>query len=109
MVTTSLCSHDEYLVIATDGIFEFLKNDQVLKICEESSNPVDACEKLTRAACDQWLEHDSRTDDITVIVCFLSSSYQPESGETGTTKDLHGNIHSIYGTGSNLSLEEAYK
>ena len=98
IITTSLTVHDEYLIIASDGIFEFLTNDKVLKICQASSNPVEACENLTNAACDQWLEHEHRTDDITVIVCFLSSSHQPESGETGTTKDLTKTLNGIYGS-----------
>ncbi|CAJ1970480.1 unnamed protein product [Cylindrotheca closterium] len=69
-----LTENDKFLVIATDGLFEFLKNDQVMEIVEKSNDPVDACEKLRKASYEQWLQHEDRVDDITIIVCFLSKA-----------------------------------
>jgi serine/threonine protein phosphatase PrpC len=100
IITTYPTVNDEFLVIASDGIFEFLTNDDVLNICAASLSPQEACEVLTRAAYDKWLEHELRTDDITVIVCFLSSSFNPSSREeeVGTTEALVEQTHAMYGT-----------
>lgn len=87
MITKDLTVNDEFLVIATDGIFEFLTNQQVMNICAASFNPVQACEMLCKAAYDQWLVYENRTDDITVIVCFLKSSYQPTPDKEGETTE----------------------
>jgi hypothetical protein len=74
MMSTELSADDEILVIATDGIFEFLTNQDVIDICADCSNPIEACEKVVKASYKQWLIHENRTDDITVIVCFLNCS-----------------------------------
>jgi len=73
IITRTVTQDDEYLVIASNGLFKFLSNDQVIDICTKTSSPADACEELTQAAYDQWLVHEEKTEDITVIVCFLSS------------------------------------
>jgi len=87
MLSTRLTSDDRVLIIATDGIFEFVSNTEAMKICTRSENPLAACQSLVEAAYDQWLIHENRTDDITVIVCFLKCS-KSYDGKTGTTKDL---------------------
>jgi serine/threonine protein phosphatase PrpC len=89
IVTKYLTADDKYLVIASDGIFELMTNTDVMNICKRSEDPVEACEMLTKTAYKTWLEHENRTDDITVIVCFLSSSFIPGPEEANeTTKDL---------------------
>ena len=89
IITKILTQNDEFLVIASDGIFEFLTNKYVMNVCATSATPVEACKRLTRAAYDQWLIHENRTDDITVIVCFLSCSYRPTvDDEPHTTESL---------------------
>ena len=99
MVTKYLTKNDKYLVIASDGIFEFLTNQRVIEMCVESKTPLEACEKLVRAAYDQWLVYERRTDDITVIVCFLDNSYTPKSAEIGTTTEsLVATAHDCYGS-----------
>jgi len=86
MLTTRLTTNDKVLVIASDGIFEFVANQEVIDVCSRSDNPLAACQSLVEAAYDQWLIHENRTDDITVIVCFLKCSRSPD--EMGTTEDL---------------------
>lgn len=87
MVSTRLTSDDQVLIIATDGIFEFVSNAEAMNICSQSEHPLMACQKLVEAAYDQWLIHENRTDDITVIVCFMKCS-KSYNGEPGTSKDL---------------------
>lgn len=98
IVSVDLTINDKFLVIASDGIFEFLSNQQVINMCAVSLNPLEACEMITKAAYDQWLQHENRTDDITIIVLFLSSTFQPPAdGEIGTTENLVATVNDSYG------------
>ena len=98
MVTTRLTMNDEFLVIASDGIFEFLTNQVVIDMCASSESPLEACEKIVRQAYQQWLVYERRTDDITIIVCFLQNLTEPPTdGMKGTTEDLIGTTASVYG------------
>ena len=63
----------EYLVIASDGVFEFLTNQTVIDICDKCSDPLEACEEIVKASYAEWLRHEDRTDDITVIVFFMKN------------------------------------
>lgn len=82
MLTTELSSKDEILVIASDGVFEFLTNQAVIDLCSDCETPLSACETVVKAAYDQWLVHEDRTDDITIVVCFLNVSGNPPVGTT---------------------------
>jgi serine/threonine protein phosphatase PrpC len=101
MVTCDLTANDEILVIASDGIFEFLTNQEVINICSASYNPLQACEAVTNAAYKKWVKHDSRSDDITIIVCFLKSMHQPSSDErSASTEALVDRVGTSYGSSS---------
>ena len=98
MLSRRVTSNDHVLVIASDGIFEFLTNQEVIDLAVSSDSPIVACEKLVRAAYDQWLTYENRTDDITVIVCFLDvKSPPPSDGSKGTTEDLVELAQTVYG------------
>lgn len=98
ILARELTSNDHILIVASDGIFEFITNQEAIDTCLASESPLHACEKLVRAAYDQWLIHENRTDDITLIVCFLSVERPPpKNGETGTTEDLVSLAGSVYG------------
>ena len=73
MLTKKVTKGDEILVIASDGVFEFLTNQRMIDICAECEDPLHACTKLLEASYEQWLNYELRTDDITVIVLFLKS------------------------------------
>ncbi|KAG7352698.1 protein phosphatase 2C [Nitzschia inconspicua] len=99
IVTCDVTKRDEILVIASDGVFEFLTNQEVIDICECTDNPLEACEAVTKAAYKRWIQHDSRCDDITVIVCFLDSMYEPTPDLIGTsTAALFEELPNVYGS-----------
>jgi serine/threonine protein phosphatase PrpC len=66
-----LTDDDKVLVLASDGVFEFVSNQSVIDICAKHSSPSDACEEIVATAYTEWLKHETRTDDITVIVIYL--------------------------------------
>lgn len=65
---------DKFVIIASDGIWEFLPNDQVIEMVVpywESNNPEGACNVLIEEAIKHWEEEDEVIDDITIIVVFF--------------------------------------
>lgn len=98
ILAKELTSNDHILIVASDGIFEFITNQEAIDICLATDSPLHACETLVKAAYDQWLIYENRTDDITLIVCFLSVEKPvPKNGEEGTTEDLVSLASSMYG------------
>jgi serine/threonine protein phosphatase PrpC len=80
MLSMSLNHNDEMLILASDGVFEFLTNQAVIDIAASCATPVEACEKIVKAAYEQWLHYELRTDDITCIVMFISCDKEPAPG-----------------------------
>jgi len=100
VLSTSLTMNDEYLVIASDGVFEFLTNQAVIELCAESESPLIACEKIVKLSYHQWIHNEKRSDDITIIVCFLRNfNIPPPDGNQGTSEDLVQAVATVYGHG----------
>jgi serine/threonine protein phosphatase PrpC len=93
MMTMQLTGNDQIVVIASDGVFEFMTNQEVIDLCAQCSTPIEACEIVARAAYEQWLVYENRTDDISVIVCFLRCSRPPVEGEKGTSDELADSLN----------------
>ena len=75
IIEKTLSSEDKFVVIASDGIWEFLSNEKVVELVTpflESDNPEGACQKLVDVAVGFWEAEDEVIDDITVIVTFLA-------------------------------------
>lgn len=71
----TLTEEDKFIVIASDGIWEFLPNEQVVDMVMpfwEASDPEGACQKLVDVSVQHWECEDEVIDDITVIVIFLA-------------------------------------
>lgn len=62
----------QYFVIACDGVFEFLTNDDVIKILESSKSLIESCQRIVGDSRNHWLICDKRCDDITCIVIKIS-------------------------------------
>ena len=60
--------NDEYLIVASDGIWEFMTNQQCMDIVTAASSLEDACEKIVTRAYQLWITNEVRTDDITAII-----------------------------------------
>lgn len=58
-------------------------------MCQNCPTPLHACEQLVTAAYNKWMVYENRTDDITVIVCFLNCDRESQTGDpSGTTQEL---------------------
>ena len=73
ILTKNVTRGDEILIIASDGVFEFLTNQRMIDICAACKDPLEACNKLLGASYQQWLNYELRTDDISCIVLFMKS------------------------------------
>ena len=63
-------------MIASDGIWEFLTNQEVVEMVYpyyENNDAEGAADELVKEAHNRWVEEDDIIDDITCIVVFLES------------------------------------
>lgn len=67
MTTVMVTEKHAFMVIATDGVWEFLSSQTVIDIVEKYE-PQEACLALAVESYKAWLSTESRTDDISVIV-----------------------------------------
>lgn len=68
LLTWKLSKKDEFMVIASDGVFEFLTSQSVVDAIEKFKNPLEAAKHVVSEAYRLWLTYDDRTDDITIII-----------------------------------------
>lgn len=70
-----LCEHDRFIVMASDGVFEFMSNEDVAEIAgrwRDRGSAQDAAEELVRVATERWIDDDSVIDDISCVVVFMN-------------------------------------
>eukprot|EP00808_Paulinella_micropora_P013923 g14853.t1 len=69
--TIPLTPADEFVVLGSDGLWEFLPEGFVVDIVSEAEDASQACEQLISYAANMWFSHEGSSDDITVAVIFL--------------------------------------
>ncbi|XP_042475273.1 probable protein phosphatase 2C 35 [Macadamia integrifolia] len=74
-----------FFVIASDGVFEFLSSQAVVNMALRYTDPRDACAAIAGESYRLWLEHDTRTDDITIIIVHIKGLSNSGSGTTDET------------------------
>ena len=70
----TLTPQDKVIVLASDGVWEFLSNQDVSKIVYPyflKKNAEGAAENLVRHSFKRWKKEENVIDDITCIVIFL--------------------------------------
>jgi len=60
--------NDSIFILGSDGIFDFISNDEVSIIASYYHDPADACRALTGMAYNRWSKSEERSDDISIIV-----------------------------------------
>ena len=64
----------KFLVVASDGVWEFLSNDRVAEIVlpfYKKNDPDGACRALIKESTDWWNKEDIVVDDITAVIVFF--------------------------------------
>ncbi len=71
-----LSPEDKALIIASDGVWEFISSAQAVELIVpfwQNGDAEGACEKLANEATGRWERADASIDDITCIVIFLNA------------------------------------
>lgn len=68
---TQLSPAHQFVVLASDGVWEFITSQQAVDMVALFDNPYDAAKALVAQAYKLWLQKETRTDDITAVVLFL--------------------------------------
>ena len=64
----------KFIVVASDGVWEFLDNETVKNMVMpyyEKKDPIGACKELIKKSTEYWNQEDIVVDDITCIVVFF--------------------------------------
>ena len=62
------------MVIASDGLWEFISNEEVMELVVPAfvrNDVEEAVEVLQKKAVEAWMREDENIDDITIIVVFF--------------------------------------
>lgn len=64
-------SSDKVLVVATDGLWEFVTNEETINILLPSPGPAEAVDLLVKEANARWMQEEQVVDDTSIIVAHL--------------------------------------
>lgn len=78
---------DKFLVVASDGVWEFLTNQTVAEMICKFTEPLDACRAVVAEAYRLWLQYEVRTDDITMILAFIDGVADTADAQSGEAID----------------------
>ena len=82
LLRKELTEEDQFVVLASDGVWEFLTNQSVADMILKFTDPLDACRAVVAESYRLWLQYEVRTDDITMILAFIDNKdKQPEKEE----------------------------
>ena len=60
---------DKFIVVASDGVWEFMSNENVMNTIVNCSNSDEACEVIVKEAVKKWKEYSKKNvDDISCVV-----------------------------------------
>ncbi|CAH9129865.1 unnamed protein product [Cuscuta epithymum] len=75
VLTVKLTTNYPFFIVASDGVFEFLSSQTVVDMANRYPDPRDACSEIAAEAYKRWLEHETRTDDITIIIVYIKDLF----------------------------------
>lgn len=62
---------DKFIVVATDGLWEFVSNRETVEMVHTTTTPTSSVEVLVKEANNRWMAEEQVIDDTTVITAFL--------------------------------------
>lgn len=74
LLRKELTVEDQFVVLASDGVWEFLTNQSVADMILKFTDPLDACRAVVAESYRLWLQYEVRTDDITIILAFIDTA-----------------------------------
>ena len=74
IIEYTLNNDSKYMVICSDGVWEFLSNEDVMKLGNKyytQNNINDFCSELLKKSTDMWELEENYIDDITIVTIFF--------------------------------------
>jgi len=73
IITHTISDNDKMLILASDGVWEFISNDEVIDLISNCETPEECSKTIVRESKKRW-KNDSEKyrDDITCVTVFLS-------------------------------------
>jgi serine/threonine protein phosphatase PrpC len=62
---------DRFLIVATDGLWEFITSAETIDLVTSASSPADAVEALVKESNRRWMREEQVIDDTTIITAYL--------------------------------------
>ena len=62
---------DRVIIVASDGIFEFITTKSCVETAMLYDDPLEACKALVGESYKLWIEREDRADDITIILAYI--------------------------------------
>ncbi|XP_043720640.1 probable protein phosphatase 2C 35 isoform X2 [Telopea speciosissima] len=104
-----------FFVIASDGVFEFLSSQTVVNMVLRFTDPRDACAAIAGESYRLWLEHENRTDDITIIIVHIKGLSNTTgkgsanlSGGSGMYRSVRSNFSDYHSCQLNFQTERSH-
>uniref|UniRef100_A0A7R9UEX3 PPM-type phosphatase domain-containing protein n=1 Tax=Pinguiococcus pyrenoidosus TaxID=172671 RepID=A0A7R9UEX3_9STRA len=72
---------DAFLVIASDGLWEFMSDQEVVDIANACSEPRIAVDTLIQLSTERWMKEEQVVDDTTVAVAWIGDYVGDSSGK----------------------------
>ncbi|KAL6556114.1 hypothetical protein OROGR_005402 [Orobanche gracilis] len=88
IVVFELTQNHLFFVLASDGVFEFLSSQIVVDMVAKFKDPRDACAAIVAKSYRLWLQYETRTDDITVIIVHVNGLTEPAVGQSASYGDV---------------------
>uniref|UniRef100_A0A7S4N8C8 PPM-type phosphatase domain-containing protein n=1 Tax=Odontella aurita TaxID=265563 RepID=A0A7S4N8C8_9STRA len=99
-LTVPLTEHENLILLASDGVFDVMTNQQVAELAYmHKDDPEKACEAIIKKSYEEWLINDdcvgdeehANYDDMTVLVIFVD--HPNSTKEVSTTSTEHPRPH----------------
>ncbi|KAL3727433.1 hypothetical protein ACJRO7_032202 [Eucalyptus globulus] len=93
-----------FFIVASDGVFEFLSSQAVVNMVASYPDPRDACAAIAGESYKRWLEHENRTDDITIIIVHFKDlgNAGANAARTASLRMGRGSSNSSFTTASEM-------
>lgn len=62
---------DSFMILASDGVWEFITNEESVELVKSCATPTEAATKLVAESSARWREEEEVMDDITAVVVFF--------------------------------------
>jgi serine/threonine protein phosphatase PrpC len=100
ITVTGLGPGDELVVLASDGVWEFMTSADVIaflsRLRKAGVSPSAAANKLVAEAVRRWRDNETVVDDTTAIVIWLNYTDPPPAGTTAPRLMLEGGALTVF-------------